>query len=114
MLKRRERDSKRLEHASLALSVRCKCLKTQHPLAHGIMHVAWTTVANEGRLLHRLSRVMLNGRRGMRAVSAIVTDMMEQEHAKGRPCETGYFQVVSDIHLMNVLSILVRAHGSEV
>ena len=40
MLEGRERDGKMQEHAWLALFVRCKSLDIQHPLAHGIMHVA--------------------------------------------------------------------------
>jgi hypothetical protein len=114
MLKGRERDGGMQEHASLASSVRCKSLEIQHSLAHGIMHVIRTILANEGRLLHRLTQVMLSGQRGMRAASAIVTDPMEQEHAEGMPHEPSHFQVISKVHFVNMLSIPVTPDGSEV
>jgi hypothetical protein len=114
MLKRRERDSRMQEHASLASSVQCKSLETRHPLAHGIMHVSCTMLADEGRLLHRPSLVMLSGQRGMRANSAIVTDPMEQEHNEGMPCGPNHFQVISEACPVSMLSILVTPDGSEV
>lgn len=48
------------------------------------------------------------------AIPIIVTDLMEQEHTDWRPYEYGHFQVVSDVHLVNMLSIHVKTHGREV
>jgi hypothetical protein len=78
------------------------------------MHVACAMLANEGLLLHRSSRVMLSGQRGRRHNPAIVTDPMEQEHAEGVPSESDHIQVVSEVHPVNMLSVLVPPHGSEV
>jgi hypothetical protein len=114
MLKRRERDGRMQEHASLASSVQCECLEARHPLAYGTMHVSCTMLANEGRLLHRLTQVMLSGQRGMRANSAIVTDPMEQDRAEGMACEPKHFQVISEACPVSMLSILVTPDGSEV
>jgi hypothetical protein len=50
----------------------------------------------------------------MRANSAIVTDPMEQEHNEGMPCGPNHFQVISEVYLVNMLSVLVTPDGSEV
>jgi hypothetical protein len=42
-------------------------------------------------------------------MSTIVTDLMGQVYAQGTPRESDNFQMISDVHLVDMLSILVTA-----